>query len=300
MNTNQEDVLGRIRKRYDTLSKSQKRLADFILSHYEKAVYMTAAKMGETVGVSESTVVRFACEVGYDGYPGMQRALEEVIRVRLTALQRMEVSMNRVEEDHILSSVLRSDIDNIKDTLAMQDLKTFQKVCQKILDAKTVYILGIRSSEPLAVYLGYYLNLFFNDVRPVVTGSISETFEKVMKITEQDVLIGISFPRYSKRTLKAMAYAKAQGACVIAITDSDQSPVAADAQYVLKAQSNTVSFVDSIAGPLSLINALIVSLSISRSEQVEKNLADLERIWKEYDVYENVGEDEEDYGKLLS
>lgn len=300
MNTNQEDVLCRIQKQYSTLSKSQKRLADFMLSHYEKAVYMTAAKMGAVVGVSESTVVRFASELGYDGYPGMQRALEEVIRVRLTTLQRMEVSLNRVEEDHIVSSVLRSDIDNIKETLNMLDMDTFQKVCQKILDARSVYILGIRSSEPLAVYLGYYLNLFFDDVRPVVTGSISETFEKVMKISEKDVLIGISFPRYSKRTVKAMELGKARGACVIAITDSDQSPVSACADYVLKAQSNTISFVDSIAGPLSLINALIVSLSMSRSDQVEKNLADLENIWKAYDVYENAGEDEEIYGKLLS
>lgn len=296
----QDDILSRIRAGYPDMSKGQKRLADFIQEHYDKAVYMTAARLGENVGVSESTVVRFASEIGYEGYPEMQRALEEIIRVRLTALQRLEVSRSRMDEDHVVSSVMQQDINNIKDTLAMVDDADIQKAADLILQAENVYILGVRSSEPLASFFGYYLNLIMDNVRLISTNSISETFEQILKIRKTDVLVGISFPRYSKRTVKVMEFARSREAGVIAVTDSDESPIASSASCVLKARSNMISFVDSLAGPLSLLTALIVKLSMARQKEVEKSLWDLENIWKEYDVYENAGEDANTFGKMLS
>ena len=300
MKGKQDDVLIRIHEAYPNLSKGQKRLADYITDHYEKAVYLTAAKMGETVGVSESTVVRFASSLGYDGYPGMQRAMEEAIRTRLTALQRMEVSRSQLNEDHLVSSVMQSDIANIRETLGMVDEKVFQQAVDLMLNARNIYVLGVRSSAPLASYLSYYLNLFFTNVHLVLTNSISETFEQILNIGKDDVMIGISFPRYSKRTVKAMQYAHVCGASVIALTDNDQSPIAATADCVLKAYSNMISFVDSLVGPMSLVNALIVALSMEKQGEVERNLATLENIWKEYDVYEKTGEEDDTFGKLLS
>lgn len=300
MKVKQDDVLIRIHEGYPKMSKSQKLLADYIVDHYDKAVYLTASKLGEVVRVSESTVVRFAGELGYDGYPGLQRALEDMIRTRLTALQRMEVSRSRMDEDHILSSILQADIENIKETMSLVDETSFKEALDIILRAKTVYILGVRSSAPLASFLGYYMNLVFDNVKLIHTNSISETFEQMLKIGPADVMIGISFPRYSKRTVKAMDFAKSRGASVIAITDSDQSPVAASAECVLKAQSNMISFVDSMVGPMSLLNALVVALSMSRQSEVKSNLESLENIWKEYDVYESAGNDSDTFGKILS
>ena len=298
MKTKQDDVLIRIRENYTRLSKGQKRLADYILEHYDKAVYLTAAKLGACCDVSESTVVRFASELGYDGYPGMQRAMEEIIRTRLTALQRMEVSQSRMDKDHLLGSVLRSDINHIKETINLADQEAFDEATKMILKAKTIYILGVRSSAPLSIYLGYYLTLFFDDVRVVGTNTISETFEQLLKIGPEDVLIGISFPRYSKRTVKAMNFAHSRGAGVIAITDNDQAPVVPPSDCCLKAYSNMISFVDSLVGPMSLINALIVALSMERSEEVEGVLSSLENIWREYDVYES--QEDDTFGKILS
>ncbi len=300
MKVKQDDVLIRIHDGYPKMSKGQKLLADYITDHYDKAVYLTASKLGNVVGVSESTVVRFAGELGYDGYPGLQRALEDMIRTRLTALQRMEVSRSRMDEDHILSSILQSDIENIKETMNVVEEEAFKEALELILRAKTIYILGVRSSGPLASFLAYYMNLIFDNVKLVQTNSISETFEQMLKIGPADVMIGISFPRYSKRTVKAMDFAKSRGASVIAITDSDQSPIAASAECVLKAHGNMVSFVDSMVGPLSLLNALLVALSMSRQSEVKENLENLENIWKEYDVYESVGEDGDTFGKILS
>ncbi|MCF0135888.1 MAG: MurR/RpiR family transcriptional regulator [Lachnospiraceae bacterium] len=294
----QDDVLHRIREKYQTLSKGQKRLADYIQNHYEKAVYLTAARMGELVGVSESTVVRFAGELGYDGYPGMQRAMEETIRTRLTALQRMEVSSANIDDEHLVQSVLQGDILNIRETMTLVDDGAFQQAVETIMNAKRIYVLGVRSSAPLASYLGYYLNLFFGNVHLGLTNSISETFEQILKIGPEDCMIGISFPRYSKRTVKAMEYAKARGAAVVAVTDNDQSPIAANADTVLKAYSSMESFVDSLVGPMSLMNALIIAVTRQRQEEVQENLTALESIWKEYDVYEKT--DEDTFGKLLS
>ena len=300
MKVKQDDVLIRIHDGYPKMSKGQKLLADYITDHYDKAVYLTASKLGSVVGVSESTVVRFAGELGYDGYPGLQRALEDMIRTRLTALQRMEVTHSRMDEDNVLPSILQSDIENIKETMNVVEDAAFKEALDLILKAKTIYILGVRSSGPLASFLAYYMNLIFDNVKLVQTNSISETFEQMLKIGPEDVMIGISFPRYSKRTVKAMDFAKSREASVIAITDSHHSPIAASADCVLKAHGNMVSFVDSMVGPLSLLNALVVALSMSRQDEVKQNLESLENIWKEYDVYESVGDDSDTFGKILS
>lgn len=300
MKVKQDDVLIRIHDGYPKMSKGQKLLADYITDHYDKAVYLTASKLGSVVGVSESTVVRFAGELGYDGYPGLQRALEDMIRTRLTALQRMEVTHSRMDEDNVLPSILQSDIENIKETMNVVEEEAFKEALELILKAKTIYILGVRSSGPLASFLAYYMNLIFDNVKLIQTNSISETFEQMLKIGPEDVMIGISFPRYSKRTVKVMDFAKSREASVIAITDSHHSPIAASADCVLKAHGNMVSFVDSMVGPLSLLNALVVALSMSRQDEVKQNLESLENIWKEYDVYESVGDDSDTFGKILS
>ena len=282
------DVLKRINERYPHLSKGQKLLANYITEHYEKAVYLTASKLGQIVGVSESTVVRFANELGYDGYPSLQRALEELVKVRLTALQRMEVSKGRMDQSHILTSILQADMDNIKATLEMADEEEFKKAVDAILRSRRIYILGVRSCASLAAFLGFYMNLLFDDVRLIHTNSVSETFEQMLKIGAEDVVIGISFPRYSKRTVRAMEFAKSRGAKVVAVTDSDVSPLIPFSDYTLKARSDMVSFVDSLVAPLSLLNSLIVALSIGRRDEITHSLSSLESIWKEYDVYDKM------------
>ncbi len=293
------DVLKRINERYPHLSKGQKLLANYITEHYEKAVYLTASKLGQVVGVSESTVVRFANELGYDGYPSLQRALEELVKVRLTALQRMEVSKGRMDQSHILTSVLQADMDNIKATLEMADEEEFKKAVEVILHSRRIYILGVRSCASLAAFLGFYMNLLFDDVRLIHTNSVSETFEQMLKIGAEDVVIGISFPRYSKRTVRAMEFAKSRGAKVVAVTDSDLSPLLPFSDYTLKARSDMVSFVDSLVAPLSLLNSLIVALSIGRRDEITHSLTSLESIWKEYDVYDSEEKDDLVFGKPL-
>ncbi len=293
------DVLKRINERYPHLSKGQKLLANYITEHYEKAVYLTASKLGQVVGVSESTVVRFANELGYDGYPSLQRALEELVKVRLTALQRMEVSKGRMDQSHILTSVLQADMDNIKATLEMADEEEFKKAVEVILHSRRIYILGVRSCASLAAFLGFYMNLLFDDVRLIHTNSVSETFEQMLKIGAEDVVIGISFPRYSKRTVRAMEFAKSRGAKVVAVTDSDLSPLLPFSDYTLKARSDMVSFVDSLVAPLSLLNSLIVALSMGRRDEITHSLTSLESIWKEYDVYDSEEKDDLVFGKPL-
>ena len=282
------DVLKRINERYPHLSKGQKLLANYITEHYEKGVYLTA-----------STVVRFANELGYDGYPSLQRALEELVKVRLTALQRMEVSKGRMDQSHILTSILQADMDNIKATLEMADEEEFKKAVDAILRSRRIYILGVRSCASLAAFLGFYMNLLFDDVRLIHTNSVSETFEQMLKIGAEDVVIGISFPRYSKRTVRAMEFAKSRGAKVVAVTDSDVSPLIPFSDYTLKARSDMVSFVDSLVAPLSLLNSLIVALSIGRRDEITHSLSSLESIWKEYDVYDSEERDDLVFGKPL-
>jgi DNA-binding MurR/RpiR family transcriptional regulator len=247
------DLIKKLQDNMNEFSKGQKLIAWYIINHYGKAAYMTAAKLGEDVGVSESTVVRFANELGYDGYPKLQKALRELIKSKLTAVQRLEVSSNRIGDENILKSVLSSDMEKIKVTMEEIDHKSFNNAVETILNAKKIYILGVRSSAPLASFLGFYFNLIFENVRLVHTTSVSEIFEQIINASEGDVVIGISFPRYSKRTIKAMQFAKDQGASVVAITDSYDSPVAEYADNSLIARSDMASFADSLVAPLSVI-----------------------------------------------
>lgn len=286
MTNNKYDLIEKIQDRFSTLSKGQKLIANYIINHYDKAAYMTAAKLGEVVGVSESTVVRFALELDFDGYPKLQKDLQELIKSKLTAVQRIEVSSNRISEDNILKSVLQSDMDKIKKTLEEIDHSTFNNIVESLVKARKIFIIGVRSSSSLAGFLGFYLNLIVEDVRLVQTTSTSEMFEQVLNADERDVVIGISFPRYSRRTLKAMQYVKSQGATVVAITDSYESPLADYADHCLIARSDMASFVDSLVAPLSVINALIVALASRKKEYVYNTFEKLEKIWDEYDVYE--------------
>ena len=272
------------------ISKGHKKIAQYILVHYDKAAFMTAAKLGETVGVSESTVVRFASELGYDGYPGLQKALQDAMRNKLTAIQRIEVSLDQLKDGEVFRSVLMHDIEHIRHTLEETAMADFEQAVENIVNAERVYVMGIRSSAALASFLGYYFKLMLPNVTLVQTGSRSELYEQLMHLSDKDVLIGISFPRYSKQTVNAISYAHNKGAKSIAITDSLESPIANNADSVLIARSDMVSFVDSLVAPLSLINALIVAVSIKNKEVVASNFALLEEIWDEYDVYEKNGD----------
>lgn len=287
METKSNDLMKIIQSSIPNFSKGQKLIAAFIINHYDKAAFMTAAKLGEEVGVSESTVVRFANEIGFDGYPRLQKVLKELIKSKLTSVQRIEVSSNRISEDNIVKSVLQSDIEKIKLTLDDMDTATFNNVVESILSAKKIYILGVRSSAPLASFLGFYFNLIFDNVRLVHTTSVSEMFEQIIHAAENDVVIGISFPRYSKRTINALKFGKSRGATVISITDSIESPLAQCSDHSLIARSDMASFVDSLVAPLSVINALIVAIGIRRKQYVHDTFENLEKIWEKYQVYEN-------------
>ncbi|MCD8007789.1 MAG: MurR/RpiR family transcriptional regulator [Clostridiales bacterium] len=280
------DILATIQENMPHFSKGQKLIANFILNSYDKAAFMTASKLGRTVNVSESTVVRFAAELGFDGYPSMQKALQEMIRNKLTSIQRIEVSKNRIGNQDVLSMVMQSDVEKIRLTLEETDRAIFDEAVRRIAGAKRLYILGVRSASALSEFLTYYFRFMFDDVVNVETSAMSETFEQILHIKEGDVLIGLSFPRYSRRTVKAMRYAKDRGATAIAITDSKASPLAEIADVSLLAKSDMASFVDSLVAPLSLVTALIVSVSRIRAEKLEHNLSHLEQIWQEYDVYE--------------
>lgn len=285
------DLITKIQSELPGFSKGQKQIARFILKHYDKAAFMTASRLGVTVGVSESTVVRFATELGYDGYPHLQRALQEMIRNKLTSVQRMEVAGDRMGGRDVLQTVLHADTDMIRVTLDEIDRDAFQGAVDALMGAKRIYILGVRSSSALASFLGFYFNLLFENVTLVHTNSVSEIFEQVLRVGPGDVLFGISFPRYSKRTLSAMKYARDRGARVIALTDSQLSPLARVADHVLLARSDMASFVDSLVAPLSVINALIVAVGMSRRDEIEQTFNKLERIWEEYDVYEKPEDD---------
>ncbi len=285
------DLITKIQSELPGFSKGQKQIARFILEHYDKAAFMTASRLGVTVGVSESTVVRFATELGYDGYPHLQRALQEMIRNKLTSVQRMEVAGDRMGGRDVLQTVLHADTDMIRVTLDEIDRDAFQGAVDALMGAKRIYILGVRSSSALASFLGFYFNLLFENVTLVHTNSVSEIFEQVLRVGPCDVLFGISFPRYSKRTLSAMKYARDRGARVIALTDSQLSPLARVADHVLLARSDMASFVDSLVAPLSVINALIVAVGMSRRDEIEQTFNKLERIWEEYDVYEKPEDD---------
>lgn len=285
-----KDILTQIQSRMNTFSKGQKLIGNYILTSYDKAAYMTAHKLGLTVKVSESTVVRFATELGYEGYPEMQKALRDVVRNRLTALQRIEVSNDRMVGQDILATVMHADSENIRLTMEGIDRQAFEKAVAAILKARKVFIIGVRSASALSDFLGYYFNMMLENVIVIRINSFSELFEQTLRIGKEDVVIGISFPRYSKRTVKAMRYAKAQGATVIAITDSEVSPLTEIADHTLMAKSEMVSFVDSLVAPLSLINALITAVSRERTTELRETFTLLEQVWEEYEVYEKSNE----------
>lgn len=278
-----QDILSIINKTGRRLSKGQKAIVEYIANHADKAAFMTAARLGESVGVSESTVVRFAIALGYDGYPSLQRALQELIRNRLTTVQRVELA-GELDEHSVLEQVLKSDIQNIRRTLEGIDEETFTQVIDHLYSARRVYVTGVRSSAPIAQFLGYYLNFLLDNVTVVIPG-ISDVIEQIVRIGEGDVMLGVSFPRYSARTIEAMRFAGRQGALVVALTDSPVSPVGETAQYCLTARSDMASFVDSLVAPLSLVNALMVAMSLRRKEQISEYFARMEGLWSEGKVY---------------
>lgn len=285
--SNTEHLLSKMNVQYQNFSKGQKKLAAYIKENYDKAAFLTAAKLGEIVGVSESTVVRFATHLGYKGYPEFQRELEELVRNKLNSIQRMEVTYGKVPQSEILDTVLHSDIDKIKMTLEAVDHEAFNLAVETILEAKNIYVVGIRSCAPLAEFLAFYLNLIFDGVRLLNTNSASELFEQMIRIGEKDVIIGISFPRYSMRTLKALEFANNRNAKVITLTDSIHSPMNLYSSCNLIARSDMASIVDSLVAPLSVINALVVALSMRKQKTVVATLEALEKIWDEYQVYNN-------------
>ena len=285
-----QDILALIQENMNTFSKGQKRIAAFILESYDKAAFMTASRLGKKVGVSESTVVRFAAELGYDGYPDMQKSLQKMIRHRLTSVQRIEVTNDRIGDQDLVSMVLQSDMEKIRLTLEELDRDAFDHAVKAIVSAKRIYIIGVRSSAAIASFLGFYFNLIFDNVVNVTAGTASEMFEHLLRVGEDDVVIGVSFPRYSSRTVQAMSFARDRKATTVAITDSEASPLAPICKYTLKARSDMASFGDSLVAPLSLVNALLVAVSRAKNDDLANTFQTLERIWEDYGVYEKVQE----------
>lgn len=278
-------------KQYEKgFSKGQKLISKYIEEHYDKVAFMTASKLGATVGVSESTVVRFATEIGYSGYPGLQQAMQDMIRNRLTSVQRLEITSTNVPIEELLDASVAQDIDIVKRTLENVSKEEFYGAAEAISKSKNIYILGAGSSLALATFLKHYMNLIFDNVILLDESSEAMVLQQLMKVTENDAVIVISFPRYSKRAIKAMQYSTAKGACSVAITDIKESPLAKFAKYSIFAKSDMVSFVDSLVAPLSMINALIVTIAIKRKDKLIHNLKSLEDIWDEYGVYEKIEE----------
>ena len=288
MSSMTRDILSVIQNSMPTFSKGQRLIARFILESYDKAAFMTASKLGKKVNVSESTVVRFAAELGYDGYPDMQRSLQKMIRNRLTSVQRIEVTNDRLGDQDLLSMVLQSDIEKIRLTLEELDRDSFEKAVDAIVSARKLYIIGVRSCAAMATFMSFYFNLIFDNVVKVSATTASEVFESLLRVGEGDVVIGVSFPRYSSRTVQAMNFARSRGATTIAITDSEVSPLSPISTYTLKARSDMASFVDSLVAPLSLINALLVAVSRKKNDDLAHTFQTLEDIWDEYGVYEKV------------
>lgn len=283
-------ILTDLQERRSEFSKGQRRIAEYILANYDKAAFMTANKLGSIVGVSESTVVRFAVELGFDGYPEMQKAMQETVVNRLTSAQRIEVANDRIGNRDVVSMVLSSDTEKIRRTEETLDRNQFAQAVDALLGAKRIYVLGVRSAATLASFLGYYLNLLFPNVRVVTASGSSEMFEQIVGIGKDDVAVAFSFPRYSSVTSRGAQYCRSTGAKVIGITDSAQSPLGQNSDYLLLTKSGMQSLVDSLVAPLSVSNALIVALAAKRERELAKTFEDLERIWEEYHVYEKQGD----------
>lgn len=281
-----KDILTVLESLSPSFSKGQRRIASYILEEYDKAAFMTASKLGRTVGVSESTVVRFAVELGYDGYPSMQRALQEMVLNRLTAVQRIGVTNDRIGDQDIVSMVLQSDADKLRQTNDILDRAAFQSAVSAIAKAKRIYVLGVRSAAILVNFLGYYLNFMFDNIHIITTSGAGEMFEKLVNVCPEDVVIAFSFPRYSTATASAAQYCRSVGATVIGLTNSQMSPLGQNCDHILVAKSDMVSMVDSLVAPLSVVNALIVALASGREKELSRTFDTLERVWEEYNVYE--------------
>ena len=284
---NRNDIITRINERYSSMSKGHKAIAAYIMDHYDQAAFMTAAKMGEELGISESTVVRFASGLGYKGYPQMQEAIAKWVKGKLNTVESVDVKYAGSTQSEVLTSVLTSDIEKLHHTIEHLDPAAFEAAVDIISQARNVYIIGIRSCEPLAAFLSFYLNMIRSNVVQVKTSSTSEIFEQMLRVNEEDCVIGISFPRYSMRTLKAMEFANDRNARVVTITDSVHSPLNLYSSCNLLARSDMVSIVDSLVAPLSVINALVVALCLKQPQQVKENLEALESAWNNYQVYFN-------------
>lgn len=279
------DISERIRAIYSTLSKGQKKIANAVLNDYDKVAYLTAAKLGTLVGVSESTVVRFADELGFEGYSQFQLAVQELVRIKLTPNQRIEITKQRIGRGDVIDNVMESDINKIKHTLERLDRKAFINAVDSIISARTIYITGARSSEPIARHLSYNLSLIFDNVKFIVPTSSSEVFEQMYSIGEEDVVIAFSFPRYSSKMINGIKFAKQKDAKVVVFTDSDVSPLVEFADCVLIAQSDMASFMDSLVAPLSIINAIIIEITARREKEITERFDALEKLWDEYEVY---------------
>lgn len=279
------DLIISIQKKFPKLSKGQKRIAQFIIDHYDRAAFMTAAKLGAHTNVSESTVVRFANSLGFDGYPQLQRSLQDIIKTKLTTVQRVDMGKDYSSDMDVVEKIMKSDLDNVRNTIENIDFEAIEQVVDTIIKADKIYIIGLRSSKSLADFLGFYLSLILGNVSMVGFG-ISDIYEQMLRISEKDVMISISYPRYSSRTIEVTQYAKDQGAKVVAITDSAISPIAEISDHYLAAKSSMASFVDSLVAPLSLINALIVAIGMREKRDIKEYFNKLENIWEKYNIYD--------------
>lgn len=280
------DILSTIQAKYHTFSKGQRAIAAYITECYDKAAFMTANHLGKTVGVSESTVVRFAMELGYDGYPAMQKAMQEMVVNRLTSVQRIGVANDRIGNQDLLSTVIQSDMEKLRMTGEIVSRHDFMAAVDEILKARRVYILGVRSTAPLANFLGYYLSQMLDTVHTITTSGTSAVFEQIISVDDRDVMIAFSFPRYSTSTAQGAEFCRSKGAKVIGVTDSPTSPLGRNCDHVLLAKSDMISLVDSLTAPLSIANALIVAIAARRERELEKKFSELEHVWEKYNVYE--------------
>ena len=290
LNGLKSNLIAHITERQQSFSKGQKRIAQYIIEHYDQAAFMTAYRLGETVGVSESTVVRFAAELGFEGYPQLQKAMQELIRSKLTSVQRIEVTRARMRDDEVLDNIIGCDLANIRQTLEELPRDVFYQAADALVGARRVYIFGAGSCRSLASFMAYYLKLLLVDVQLIYTNSETEIFEDMLHINAQDVIVGFSFPRYSSKAVKAMHFAHSRNAKVIAVTDSEISPIAKYASWLLLAHSDMATIVDSLVAPLSIVNALIVAISLKKKEEIKSELTELESIWEEYAVYQKFEE----------
>lgn len=290
LNGLKSNLIAHITERQQSFSKGQKRIAQYIIEHYDQAAFMTAYRLGKTVGVSESTVVRFAAELGFEGYPQLQKAMQELIRSKLTSVQRIEVTRARMRDDEVLDNIIGCDLANIRQTLEELPRDVFYQAADALVGARRVYIFGAGSCRTLASFMAYYLKLLLVDVQLIYTNSETEIFEDMLHINAQDVIVGFSFPRYSSKAVKAMHFAHSRDAKVIAVTDSEISPIAKYASWLLLAHSDMATIVDSLVAPLSIVNALIVAISLKKKEEIKSELTELESIWEEYAVYQKFEE----------